>query len=92
MYRKDVLEVLEEVKSNKEGLSVQEAKRRNKEYGLNELKEVKKDSPLKILLNQFKDLLVIILIVAAIVSGLSGQIESSIISVHVFRIVFSQGV
>lgn len=83
MYRKDILEVLEEVNSNMEGLSNQEAKQRNKEYGLNELEEAKKDNPFKILMNQLKDLLVIILIIAAIVSGLSGQIESSIVIVVV---------
>ena len=47
------------------------------------LDEKKKDSPLMIFLKQFKDLLVIILIIAAIVSGISGQLESALVIVVV---------
>lgn len=55
--------------SEESGISDEEAARRLKEYGPNELVEKERISPLKIFLDQFKDLMVIILIIAAIISG-----------------------
>src|SRR5699024_6377817 len=46
----------------------------------------KKESPFLIFLKQFQDLLVIILIIAAIISGLSGQLESTLVIVVVIVI------
>jgi len=65
---------VEDVSSNlktnlREGLSAEEAKHRLEEYGPNVLVEEKKTSPLSILLDQFKSILVIVLIFAALVSG-----------------------
>ncbi len=60
--------VLEELGTSKEGLSEQEAKARQEKYGPNKLKEKEKDGPLKIFFGQFKDPMVIILVVAALVS------------------------
>ncbi|MFR1599021.1 MAG: cation-translocating P-type ATPase, partial [Coprobacillus cateniformis] len=51
--------------------------------GYNILDEKKKENPFMIFLKQFQDLLVIILIIAAIISGMSGQIESTIVIVSV---------
>ena len=50
------------------------------------LAEKKKENPLMIFLKQFQDLLVIILIIAAIISGLSGQLESTLVIVIVIVI------
>jgi len=55
--------------SGERGLSEDEAKRRFKEYGPNELKEEKGVSPLGIFISQFKSILVIVLILSAVVSG-----------------------
>lgn len=55
--------------SKLDGLSSEEAKQRLERYGLNELVEKKKTSPLMLLLEQFKDFLIIILIIAAIISA-----------------------
>jgi len=55
--------------SGERGISEDEAKRRFKEYGPNELKEEKGVGPLGIFISQFKSILVIVLILAAIVSG-----------------------
>ena len=48
-------------------------------HGPNSLAQTKKKSPLLIFLEQFKDLLVLILIAAAVISLVSGQGESSIV-------------
>ena len=55
------------------GLTNDEAKSRLEKYGPNELTEKDAISPWRILLNQFTELMVIILIIAAIVSVLSPQ-------------------
>lgn len=61
------------------GLSKEEALRRKETYGENILEEGKRKSPFLIFLDQFKDLLVIILIIAAIISMASGSVESTIV-------------
>ncbi len=55
------------------GLSATEANRRLEEYGPNELVERGLKSPWRILLDQFKDLMVIILIIAAVISLFLGE-------------------
>ncbi|MEM2607565.1 MAG: cation-transporting P-type ATPase, partial [Candidatus Bathyarchaeia archaeon] len=59
-------EVLKLLGSNENGLSQDEAQRRLMEYGPNELKREKRISPIKIFFNQFKNLLIIILLIATI--------------------------
>lgn len=82
-YQKSIEETLKETQTAVEGLSSQEASLRQAKYGKNELAEKKKESPILIFLKQFQDLLVIILIIAAIISGLSGQLESTFVIVAV---------
>lgn len=57
----------------KNGLSLDEAAKRLQQYGLNELKQTKSKNPLLILLSQFTDILVIILILASIASYFLGE-------------------
>ncbi len=72
---KSISAVLEELKTGKEGLNQEEVKVRQENYGPNKLEEKDKDSPLKIFLGQFKDPMVIILAVAALVSLAMGIFE-----------------
>ncbi|MGK7392363.1 MAG: cation-translocating P-type ATPase [Candidatus Cyclobacteriaceae bacterium M2_1C_046] len=63
------------------GLSSSDAEERLKKHGPNELKEKKGRGPLKMLLGQFTETMVVILIIAAIISGFLGkEIETIAIS------------
>ncbi len=77
IWQKSIDEAFKELETSQEGLSSPEAKRRNERYGYNELPGEKKKSPVRIFFEQFKDFLVIVLIAAAIVSALMGDIEST---------------
>lgn len=73
-HSKEVDEVFSELNAKMEGLSGAEARVRLHRFGLNELSEGSGTSLLFLILKQFKNWLVIILIVAAIISVLAGQI------------------
>ena len=68
-YALETDEVLKSLQTSQEGLSEEEAKRRLEEFGPNELREEKRVTPFSIFLNQFKGILVIILIISALISG-----------------------
>ena len=67
--------VLEELQTDPLGLSEEEAKQRLEKYGPNELKERRRTSALQILLNQFRDIFVIMLLIATAISFFTAQIE-----------------
>ena len=72
-FNKTVDEVESTLKTNAEnGLTAEEAQKRQEEYGLNELKAKKKKSLFVKFLEQFKDFMIIILIISAIISGVVG--------------------
>ena len=72
--------IIDDVEKNlqtdsKIGLSEEEATTRRGKYGYNELQAAKKETLFQKFLNQFKDFMIIILIIAAIVSGIIGYIQ-----------------
>jgi Ca2+-transporting ATPase len=67
-------EVLGSLNSGSNGLTEEEAKRRLLEVGLNELVVEKKANPLRLLIAQFKNILIMILIVATIFSAMMGEL------------------
>lgn len=73
---KDLLDTLE---SGPGGLTSHEAAQRLERYGPNELREGGKKSTFRIFLEQFADFLVIILILAAVVSAVLGDVESTVV-------------
>ena len=79
-FNKTASEVEEYLQTNMEkGLSSVEVKKRQEETGFNELKQAKKKSLFVKFLEQFKDFMIIVLIIAAIVSGIVGS--SSVMSI-----------
>lgn len=78
-HKLDVADVISSLKTNPGGLSTQEAAARLKQYGPNELAEKHKISPWAILFAQFKDFLIIILLIAAILSGFLGEVADAIV-------------
>lgn len=74
-YKQDIKEIYEKLQTSEKGLTNQEAKARLEKYGENRLKEKEKDSIFKRFLLQFTDFTVIILIIAAIVSGVVDKIN-----------------
>lgn len=78
-FNRSVDEVLKQQESSPGGLSHAQAADRLERFGPNALVEGKKKGIVQVFLEQFKDLLVVILILAAVISMLSGQGESTIV-------------
>ena len=78
-YQKTGAEALSAFDVTTDGLSSEQAAERLKKNGENVLAEGKKKTVLQVFLGQFADLLVLILIAAAIISMFSGNIESTIV-------------
>ena len=78
-YRQTTQQALSSQQSSANGLTEQEVAQRARQYGPNKLSEGEKKSMLRVFLEQFKDLLVLILIVAACISAVSGNMESTIV-------------
>ena len=70
-YLENYEEVLKAQNSSDQGLSTGEAEKRLAQYGKNKLKEAKKDSILKRFLKELSDPMILILIAAAIISGIT---------------------
>ena len=72
-FNKTVDETVNELKTNEEsGLTTEEVNTRKEKYGLNELATKKKKSTFVKFLEQFKDFMIIVLIISAVISGIVG--------------------
>jgi len=80
-YTLNADKVLDELKTSIKGLSDEEASKRLQQHGLNELKKGKKISPVKILLAQFNNFLVWILLIAVVISAVVGDFVESVVIV-----------
>ncbi len=82
-YQQTKEELLEHFRVTEHGLTGEEAGQRLAENGENVLKEGKRKSILQVFFEQFCDLLVVILIIAALISMVSGNVESTIVIIAV---------
>ena len=82
-YRQDLEELYQELGTCPEGLSSDAAAKCQEKYGKNAIAEGKKKPTLLIFLEQFKDFLVIILIIAALISAFTGDLESFLVIIAV---------
>jgi Ca2+-transporting ATPase len=75
-YNQEVNEVLHQFKTDQQqGLNSAEARKRLQEFGYNQLKTKNKKSFLRMFLEQFKSFMILVLLVAALVSGIVGIME-----------------
>lgn len=77
-HSKTINEILETLNAPQQGLSTEEVRERLVRYGPNTIKEIKKRTILQMMLDQFKDFMILVLIAAAIVSGLVGEPKDTI--------------
>jgi Ca2+-transporting ATPase len=75
---KEVDEILQSLNSSEQGLTTEEARERLISYGPNTIKQVKKRTILQMLFDQFKDFMILVLIAAAVVSGIIGEPKDTI--------------
>ena len=85
-YRLTKGEIFKRLNTTERGLSEEQAALNVQKYGINELEESNKKSTFMIFLEQYKDFLVIILIVAAVISGILGDWESAAVILIVITI------
>lgn len=85
-YRQNIEEVLQNLGTEKNGLSQEEAKANLQKFGKNELDEGQKKSVIRVFFEQYRDFLVIILIAAAVVSAVLGDIKSAAVILIVITI------
>ena len=86
IWQKDREALFRELECTPDGLDQAEAERRLEKYGPNELQSGAKKSVLRIFLEQFADFLVIILILAAVVSAILGDVESTVVILAVITL------
>jgi Ca2+-transporting ATPase len=77
-HQKDVEEIFEELHSSQTGLSADEARKRLDEHGPNVIREEKKKGPFLMFLDQFRDFMILVLIAAAVISGVIGEFSDAI--------------
>jgi len=85
-YNKEVIEVYKKLKTSESGLSLEEVIKRQKEYGKNILPKKKKDSVFKIFFSEFKDPMIILLMVAIFASLIAGEVVDAIAIIFIVLI------
>ena len=79
IYQMTREEILQNQHVSEKGLTESRVQEIRQKIGENQLQATKKKSPVRIFAEQFQDLLVIILMIAAVVSMLSGNVESTVV-------------
>ena len=74
-YKYTVEETFEKLKTNRNGLDITEAENRHIEFGPNKLVEAKKKTLLSRFIDQMKNVMIIILLIAAIISFVVAKVD-----------------
>ena len=82
-YQLPYIEVIDNFNSKLTGLSNEAVSKQREIYGKNQIEESQSISPIIVFFSQFKDFLVVILMVAAIVSAIMGKLESTLVIIAV---------
>ncbi len=77
-HQKEIKEVFEELHSSPEGLCSEEAEKRLGQYGPNVLEEKEPKTLFRMLMDQFSDFMILVLIGAAVISGVVGELSDTI--------------
>jgi Ca2+-transporting ATPase len=77
-HTKTTEEVFGLLESSKDSLSSREVERRLREFGPNQIQEARRRSVWQLYLDQFKDFMILVLLGAAVVSGIIGDIKDTI--------------
>src|SRR5688572_6643224 len=72
-------DVFKELQSGRDGLSADEVAKRMQQYGPNQLQEKKKTPVWLLFVMQFKDVMILILLVAAIISAVVGDVKDMVV-------------
>ena len=78
-HREDLETLYQHLGSRPQGLNPQEASKKLDQFGPNELKAKRKKSPFMMFLDQFKDFMILVLIAAAVVAGIVGELTDTLI-------------
>lgn len=79
-YQQSVDEVMNQMQADPKGLSDQQVAQRREQFGFNRLQAKRRTTIFEKFLAQFKDLMIIILIIAAIIAGIAGEhVDAAII-------------
>jgi Ca2+-transporting ATPase len=78
-----VNEVLNVTGSNEHGITDMVAQTRLQEYGPNELQQAKRRSPFMMFVRQFMDVMILVLVAAALISGLIGDVKDTVVIISI---------
>ncbi|MBA4390628.1 MAG: calcium-translocating P-type ATPase, PMCA-type [Syntrophus sp. (in: bacteria)] len=82
-HQEQIENIFKRIDSGRDGLTAGEAAKRLHQYGPNELQAKKKKTPAMMLLDQFKDFMIIILIAAAVIAGVIGEMTDTFVIIAI---------
>jgi len=77
-YQKSVEQALEALGASIGGLASEDAEKRLQQYGPNDLQEKKRATLFSMFMSQFKDFMILVLIAAAVISGIIGEVVDTL--------------
>lgn len=80
-WTRNIDDIMKELEASPEGLSDDAAARKREKSGPNELEQAEKRPTWKIFLDQFKDFMILVLLAAAVISGIAGDVTDTVIIV-----------